>query len=117
NRFAAGEFAADELPESLLEALRAAGPWEGRQEAALRQALDELPTIPGRNRDLYFALVKAGPLSESQRDFLLDGARRQLAWSQTVGRLFVASNPPKHRWSGEYDAAGSPFWWIYEYAL
>ncbi|MEX0700700.1 MAG: hypothetical protein WD069_01250 [Planctomycetales bacterium] len=112
-RFAAGSLSPDALPA----ALAAAGPWEERQDAALKDFLEELPTAAERNRDLYFALAKAGLLTEAQRDFLMADYRRQLRWEQTVGRLFVRSNPPKYPWSGDYTEPGTPFWWLYEYAL
>lgn len=112
-RFAAGEIDRGELAP----ALAAAGPWTSRQAAALEGYFNELPSAAERKRDLYFTLVRLGPLTPAQRDVLVADYRRQLAWEQTVGRLLVESNPVKYPWSGDYTGSGSPFWWIYEFVF
>ena len=52
-----------------------------------------------------------------QRNWLLGNYRGQLAWQDDVGRLFVRAHTVKFPWSGEYNAPGTPFWWLYEYGL
>jgi len=112
-------FAADDsiTPEALAKQLKAAGPWEDRQAAALSGFLDRTPTVGDRNSRLAVALLRVGPLSTEQREFLTKDYKAQQQWRQTVGKLFVASQTRKYNWSGEYRETGTPFWWLYEYAF
>jgi len=114
DRFA---FDPDFSPEALIEALRAAGPLTPRQELALRDLLDELPTAAERDYLLTMELLKAGRLNSAQIDILLDEYRRERRWRQNAARLAARSNPVKYAWSGQYDQQGSVFWWIYEFIL
>ncbi|MCA8996925.1 MAG: hypothetical protein KDA80_08065 [Planctomycetaceae bacterium] len=99
----------------LIDQLAAAGPLTDRQRAAIGNFFDTLPTVADRRRELAFVLLENGSLSSGQIDFLMEGARDQFEWRQTVGRLFMAAHQTKYPWSGSYSAQGSPFWWIYEY--
>jgi hypothetical protein len=101
----------------LSEQLGEAGPFTDAQDQALRSMWANNLTIGERNRRLTFKLLEDGPLTEEQRDFLLDDYREQYAWRSQVGELFVASHVPKHEWSGAYRTQGTPFWWLYEYAF
>lgn len=88
-----------------------------RQEKALKTFASRIPTVGQRNAKLAVALLRAGPLSQEQREFLTADYRREKEWRQTVGKLFVAAHTVKYSWSGEYRETGSPFWWMYEYAF
>lgn len=112
-------FAADTgmSKKDLIDRLKAAGDWETRQAKALNGFLSRLPTIGERNARLATALMKAGPISDQQREFLTADYKRQEEWKATVGRLYVAAHTVKYAWSGEYRETGSPFWWMYEYAF
>jgi hypothetical protein len=112
-------FADDETmtAEELAKQLKAAGPWEERQGAALTNFLDRATTVGDRNSRLAVALLRVGPLSEEQRSFLTKDYKAEQEWRQTVGGLFVASQTRKYNWSGEYRETGTPFWWLYEYAF
>ncbi len=101
----------------LFEQLREAGPFELRQQQALSNFLARAPTVGSRNWTLYLALLRAGPLSSSQRDALLGEYRIERKWQQQVGRLFVSAHVPKYPWSGSYREQGTVFWWLYEYAF
>jgi len=113
-----GQFAtAGWTPEQLARRLSEAGPVSAGQQAALDGFFDKLPSQPEAHKQLALALLRAGPLTDKQQAFLLDDYRRQLQWQRGVQRLFVAAHTVKFRWSGEYNAQGSPFWWLYEYAF
>ena len=114
DRFAADpEMTVDELAAALGEA----GPFPGRQQAALASFFAKVPTAAERNRSLALALLRAGPLSAEQRDFLLDDFRDEYAWRKSVGEMFIKAHVTKYTWSGNYREQGSPFWWLYEYAF
>ena len=89
----------------------------GRQTKAIESFFSRVPTAGERNARLATALMKAGPLSDQQREFLTADYKRQEEWKATVGRLYVAAHTVKYAWSGEYRETGSPFWWMYEYAF
>ena len=114
-----GEFVADEdrTVAELGRELAAAGPFDGRQEAALGGFFEKVPTEGEHRKELCLALMRAGPLDSRQRDFLLADYRDQLAWQAGVGRLFAGAHALKFSWSGEYNAPGTPFWWLYEYGF
>jgi len=112
-RFAQSEMSADELVSSLKQA----GPFSPRQASALRTFLDKQPTAAARDKELAFALLRAGPLNQEQQDELLGPYRRQIRWRRAVGKLFVAAHCVKFPWAGEYSTQGTMFWWLYEYAF
>ena len=111
------QFATDEsmLVDDLVEQLEAAGDFTEAQEAALRQFVSQTPTTGARNRQLWAALLPQGRLTREQTDFLLEDFRSEHEWNQDASRLLLAAHVPKYEWSGEYNAAGSAFAWIYEY--
>ncbi|MBL7133859.1 MAG: hypothetical protein ISS78_07160, partial [Phycisphaerae bacterium] len=96
-----------------------------KQAAALDTFFEKTPSRRQRNKDLGVAMMKKGPLTREQSDWLLDDYRQQLAWQRSVGELFLEAQKEtfhedceyKFPWSGEYRAAGTPFWWLYEYAF
>jgi len=100
---------------ALENSLKAAGPLTGAQAAALAEFQQKLPTIGQRNRQIFDELVKAGPLSAAQREFLLKEYQVERAWQAAVARLFFASHDVKYPWSGEFNQQGSKFWWLFEY--
>jgi len=104
-------------PEVLKTQLADAGTLDRNQQFAVVKFFDELPTIADRNRSLCFELLKAGPLNEAQREFLLQGAAEQFRWKQQIGELFIASHQVKYPWSGDYSASGTPFAWIFAFVL
>lgn len=107
----------DETVDQLVEALQETGTLTGAQKGALRGFFARVQTAGDFERALFLSLLRTGPLSQAQRDLLLDDYREQFAWEQEVGELFVAAHVVKHPWSGDYAAQGSPFWWLYEYAF
>ena len=113
------EFAndADATIDQLIPQLEAAGPFPARMQTALRGFQGINPTIGERNRALYYALLKAGPLTTDQRRFLLEPYREQFHWRATVAELFAAAHIPKYPWSGSYREDGTPFWWLYEFVF
>ena len=114
-----GQFADDEdmTAHQLAEDLARAGPFTGEQRAAIFGFVGKNPSVGEFRKSLCFALLRAGPLTAGQRDFLLDDYRRQRAWQRTVGQLSARAHTPKYAWSGEYAEQGNPFWWIYEYVF
>ncbi len=103
--------------DALAERLRAAGPFNAGQSAALASFFAKIPTVGERNLDLCLKLLREGPLSREQRDMLLADYREQARWRRDVGRLFAASHATKYPWSGQYVAQGSAFGWIYEFVF
>jgi len=101
----------------LKEQLGAIAPLTATQSQAIDSFLDSVPTVADHRKSLGLELLKAGPLSEEQRQFLFDDAASQFRWKQEVGELFFASHQPKYAWSGDFSESGSPFWWIYEYVF
>lgn len=101
----------------LIAAMVAAGPMSPVQFNAVSTYLAQQPTLADQRRELCFRLLSEGPLTPQQKDFLLTPARDQFRWKQTIGHAFLAAHQTKYPWSGDYTAQGSPFWWIYEYAL
>lgn len=85
--------------------------------AAVESFLGQIPTIGERNKAICIELLKAGPLSKPQRDWLLKDAREQYAWRQAVGTLFVQAHSVVYPWSGDYSEGGTPFDWIYTWVL
>lgn len=113
------KFAADE-DQMLDDFLAQMGPeiaFTARQRGALAAFLQKTVTRGTRLKDLCIELMRAGPLNDAQRDFLLAEYRVEVAWRAAVGRLFVAAHTVKFPWSGEYRGQGTPFWWLYEYAF
>ncbi|WP_437229161.1 hypothetical protein SH661x_001287 [Planctomicrobium sp. SH661] len=110
-----------ETPEmtqaQLTEQLIAAGEFTATQQEALNDFFDSLPTRADQMKDLCFRMLAVGPLSPEIVNFLLQDAREQFQWRQKVGELFISAHQTKFPWSGDYSAQGSPFWWLYEYAM
>ncbi len=104
-----------QLTDRLTKQLEQAGPLSDGQKAALKKFLQSQPTIGDRNRALYFALLKHGPLTPEQKDFLLAELKAETAWQEQIVKLFKLAHQIKYRWSGDYREQGTPFWWIYEY--
>ena len=84
-------------------------------QTAVHNFFQQVPTEAETKKTLCVAVLRAGPLTEAQREFLLADYRAQRAWQMAVGELFRRAHQVKFPWSGQYNAAGSPFWWIYEY--
>jgi hypothetical protein len=114
-----GDFAASEemTAEQLLEQLRAAGDFTPSQSAALNDFLAKNPTVGQREKMLCRGLLRVGPLTHEQRDYLLTEYRNEVNWRTTVGKLFIAAHTPKYVWTGQYREQGSSFWWMFEYAF
>ena len=112
-----GLFATDNTlsPADLIADLKQAGPFTGTQESALRGFASKNPTVGERNQDLCFILLRAGSLTERQRDFLLNDYRNQVNWRRTVGSLFMKAHLTKYPWSGLFNEPGSAFEWMFEY--
>ena len=104
-------------PAGVAESLTAAGPLNAEQSAAIESFYKSQPTLGQRNHDVCFELLKAGPMSVKQREFLLKDYAEEMAWRTEVGKLFVVVHDTKYAWSGAYDEAGTPFGWLYEYAM
>lgn len=113
------EFATDDEMnvEALTEQLRDAGPFTDEQAAALAEFIEQTPTAAEFRHQLAIELMKAGAVSEAQREFLFAAYREQFAWQHAVSELFLDSQQVKYPWSGDYNAQGSPFWWVYEYVF
>ena len=65
--------------------------------------------------DLAFSLLKAGPLTDAQRELLLVPARRLRLVRNQVRAAYVQSQQVKFGWTNRYLAEGSAFWWCYQY--
>ncbi len=111
-------------PAQLVDQLKAAGEFNGRQQAALDGFLAKSKTVAERKKALGIELLKLGPpndgqhgLNQKQQDFLFQEYREQVAWRGKVDELFRTAQVTKYPWSGGYRAMGKPFWWLYEYAF
>jgi hypothetical protein len=103
--------------EDLTGELQAAGPFNDRQAAALAAFFDKIPTAAEQKLDLAVTLLREGPLSHRQYDFLVDDYRQQHQWQSAVGELFVQAHVLKYPWSGAYNSPGSAFGWLYEFGF
>jgi len=121
---ALGRFAEDESLTigGLVAMLREAGDLSGAQERALRRFLGPVPTAGTLRKSLCFAMMKVDDfegrrltLNEGQHDLLLADYRAQAAWRHAMRGLMRRAHTVKFPWSGEYNAQGAPFWWLYEY--
>jgi len=99
-----------------IDSLRAANLTAPRLAAVVAFA-DQIPTVGDRNKALCIELLKAGPLSKPQRDWLLKDAREQYAWRRAVGDLFVQAHAVQYPWSGDYSEGGTPFDWVFTWVL
>ncbi len=106
---------ADKLTEQLTAQLEEMGSLTGGHKAALAKFLHSQPTIGERNRSLYFALQKRGPVTDEQKAFLLADIQAAMVWQEQIVKLFQEAHQTKYAWSGDYREQGTPFWWIYEY--
>lgn len=107
----------DERIPVLAAALKDAGELTGGQAAVLNKFLSSQPTVGQHKREVFRALMSAGSFSNDQADYLLADYRTEVAWAGTVHQLFKKAHVTKYPWSGVYNANGSPFWWLYEYAF
>lgn len=109
------------LAESLTEVLKDsaafdnARPLNAGQKKALESFLETQPTVAERNQTLYFALLRNGPLSADQKEFLLADIQAEVAWQGQVVLLFQRAHQVKYPWSGGFNDQGTMFWWVYEY--
>jgi hypothetical protein len=103
--------------EELEHQLKADGPFNDRQAGALEDFFDKIPTMAEQKLDLAVTLLRAGPLSRKQYDFLVDDYRKQRHWQNVVGQLFAEAHVMKYPWSGPYNSPGSAFGWLYEFAF
>jgi hypothetical protein len=104
-----------ETVDDLAARLHAAGTFTRQQESALKEFFDKVPTVGEQKLNACIELLRIGPLSREQRDFLRNDYREQSRWRQTVGDLFVAAHRVKYPWSGQYNSPGSWFGWMYEF--
>lgn len=118
-RAALDRFAADPAMtvESLLAALKAAGPFNDRQQAAVEDFFAGVPTVGEQRLELCVRLLRDGALSSRQYEFLVSEFREQFQWRKAVGDLFVKAHVTKYPWSGKYNEVGSVFGWIYEFVF
>lgn len=108
--------------ESLAAELAALGPLSTAQRQAIENVSRRLTGADALSeahvaRELFRELRLAGRLAPEQEDRLLAPYRHSLRWRAAVDRLFLAVHQPKYLWSGDYRAEGTPFWWLYEYAM
>jgi hypothetical protein len=108
--------------ERLAADLAARGPLSVPQRVAIEAVSHRLAALGPLTRadvakDMFRELALAGPLTSGQRDFLLAPYRDSRPWRAAVDRLFLAAHQTKFAWSGDYRAEGTPFWWLYEYAM
>jgi hypothetical protein len=108
--------------EELAAGLAERGPLSTAQRQAIEAVSRRLAALGQTSEaeavlELFRELAVAGPLSTQQRDFLLAPYRASFPWRAAVDRLFLAVHQQKYRWSGDYRAEGTPFWWLYEYAM
>lgn len=102
---------------TLVQSLQGAGTLTEAQAGAVGEFLQNQPTVAQSWQALCFKLLRAGPLNAAQRELLLKDAREEFKWRQELGHLFLAAHRVKYPWAGEYDAQGSPFWWLYAYVF
>jgi hypothetical protein len=98
----------------LEEKLKVDGPFNDRQAGALEDFFDKVPTAAEQKLDLAVTLLRAGPVSRKQYDFLVDNYRTQRHWQNVVGQLFAKAHATKYAWSGAYNSTNSAFGWLYE---
>ena len=103
--------------EQLVEQLAERGMLTDAQRGALATFVGGIPTVGDRSRGLGTELLRAGPLSQQQRDFLFTEARNEIVWRNTGYRLFHGAHTVKYSWSGDHGTQGSGFWWMYEYVF
>lgn len=102
--------------EELLTKLKAANLSPPRM-AAVVAFLKQIPTTGERNKSICIELLKAGPLSKPQQDWLLKEAREQYTWRRAIGKLFVQAHKVVYPWSGDYSESGTPFDWMFTWVL
>jgi hypothetical protein len=103
--------------KELKERLTAAHP-EGNEffaNTAERILSNMQPTIAAFRRQVAFALLEAGPLSDEQKESLFAGYRLEYNWRRAIEALFVKAHVTKYSWSGSHEQEGSWFWWCYAY--
>ena len=106
-----------ETVDDLAARLKATGPFTANQKSALQEFFAKVPTVGEQKLNACIDLLRIGPLSREQRDFLRNDYREQSQWRQTVGDLFVTAHKVKYPWSGQYNSPGSWFGWMYEYVF
>jgi hypothetical protein len=81
----------------------------------------EARTAARRNHDLLFELLRVAAespgagLNAEQRQYLLADYDVQIEWEIKVGELFAKAHQVKFPLSGQYNAEGTAFWYIYQY--
>lgn len=108
---------ADMTVGQLTQQLQEQGDFTPSQASFLQSYLGRQPTVAANMKDLALAMLRVGPLTPGQLDFLLADYRSQQKWKEAVSALMLKAHTPKYPWSGQYRAQGSPFWWLYEYAF
>jgi hypothetical protein len=106
-----------ETVDDLAARLKAAGPFTANQKSALQEFFGKVPTVGEQKLNACIDLLRIGPLTREQRDFLRNDYREQSQWRRTVGDLFVKAHKVKYPWSGQYNSPGSWFGWAYEYVF
>lgn len=106
----------------LIAELEKRGPLSAAQREAIEATTRRLMALAGQSEaevamEFFRELSLAGRLTVEQREFVLAPYRESLPWRAAVDRLFLAAHQTKYRWSGDYRAEGTPFWWLYEYAM
>ncbi|TWT51622.1 hypothetical protein KOR42_35100 [Thalassoglobus neptunius] len=102
---------------ALVSELESLGPLIDEQKTAITGFWNGLEREATRKKNLGIGLLKVGPLSRDQQEFLFVPAAEMYSWDVAVGELFIAAHQVKYPWSGEFSAQGNPFWWTYEYVL
>jgi hypothetical protein len=97
--------------------LRAAGPFNDRQADALKNFFEKIPTVGEQKLELCVKLLRDGPLSRGQYEFLVHDYREQNRWRHIVGALFVKAHVTKYPWSGQYNTQDSAFGWMFEFVF
>jgi hypothetical protein len=105
----------NETVDELATRLRAAGPFISQQASALTDFFSKVPTAGDQKLNACIEVLRVGPLTREQRDFLRNDYREQFRWRQTVGDLFWKAHKVKYAWSGQYNSPGSAFGWVYEF--
>jgi hypothetical protein len=104
-----------ETVDELAARLRAAGPFSAQQNSALEEFFSKVPTAGEQKLNACIEVLRIGPLTREQRDFLRHDYREQFRWRETVGQLFLKAHKVKYPWSGQYNSPGSFFGWMYEF--
>lgn len=83
--------------------------------AAAAQVLSSQPTAAFFKHQMAFAVLKAGPLSDAQKNWLFADYITEFEWRQAIDKLFYDAHVVKYSWSGSHEQEGSLFWWCYAF--